>query len=322
MTDARITVSSIAVGPSADGELLGSIAKWGKGNMYIVADAHELPQIFVKEAKNAATPSFDEKSIKAVVKRPSFLQDVDTAHLPPLRGLTATVMKDAATEVIATPEDDPILAFWPVGLGRAAVFASDVKDRWGADWVKWKGYGPFFSAVVHAIERQRPAPLALDLSAGAIRGGARTITMSVEARDAAGEYRNLLRPVVRVSAGGASRDVAARQVAPGRYEATVVADATRPIVATVSEGPSDAIKPSRTIAPDPAIEYRFSAPDENLLRAIAGATGGSWRPEAASLGAKPGERSSERWPLWPVLVALALAVWFVDLTFRRVRVFE
>jgi uncharacterized membrane protein len=322
MTDARITVSSIAVGPSADGELLGSIAKWGKGNMYIVADAHELPQIFVKEAKNAATPSFDEKSIKAVVKRPSFLQDVDTAHLPPLRGLTATVMKDAATEVIATPEDDPILAFWPVGLGRAAVFASDVKDRWGADWVKWKGYGPFFSAVVHAIERQRPAPLALDLSAGAIRGGARTITMSVEARDAAGEYRNLLRPVVRVSAGGASRDVAARQVAPGRYEATVVADATRPIVATVSEGPSDAIKPSRTIAPDPAIEYRFSAPDENLLRAIAGATGGSWRPEAASLGAKPGERSSERRPLWPVLVALALAVWFVDLTFRRVRVFE
>jgi hypothetical protein len=146
--------------------------------------------------------------------------------------------------------------------------------------------------------------------------------MSVEARDAAGEYRNLLRPVVRVSAGGASRDVAARQVAPGRYEATVVADATRPIVATVSEGPSDAIKPSRTIAPDPAIEYRFSAPDENLLRAIAGATGGSWRPEAASLGAKPGERSSERRPLWPVLVALALAVWFVDLTFRRVRVFE
>ena len=322
MADARITVSSIAVGPSADGELLGNIAKWGKGNMYTVADAHELPQIFVKEAKNAATPSFDEKTIKPVVKRPSFLQDVDTTHLPPLRGLTATVMKEAATEVIATPEDDPILAFWPVGLGRAAVFASDVKDRWGADWVKWKGYGPFFSAVVHAIERQRPAPLALDVDAGPVRGGARSLTMTVEARDAAGEYRNLLRPMIRVSAGSAARNVPARQVAPGRYEATVVADANRPLVASVSEGPSDVVKPSRTIAPDPAAEYRFSAPDENLLRAISTATGGTLRPAAASLAAKPGERSSERRPLWPALAALALALWFVDLTFRRIRVFE
>jgi uncharacterized membrane protein len=323
MTDARITVSSIAVGPSADGELLGDIARWGKGNMYTVADAHELPQIFVKEAKNAATPSFEEKTIKAIVKRPSFLQDVDTAHLPPLRGLTSTVMKEAATEVIATPEDDPILAFWPVGLGRAAVFASDVKDRWGADWVKWKGYGPFFSALVHAIERQRPAPLALGLEAGPIRGGARAVTLTVEARDAAGEYRNLLRPVLRVSNDAGSRNVTARQVAPGRYEATIVTDASRPLVATVTDaGTTDAVKPSRTLAPDPAAEYRFSAPDEHLLRAIATATGGTWRPDPASLAAKPGERSSERRPLWPALVALALVLWFVDLTFRRIRVFE
>jgi uncharacterized membrane protein len=324
MTDARITVSSIAVGPSADGELLGDIAKWGKGNMYTVADAHELPQIFVKEAKNAATPSFDEKTIKPVVKRPSFLQDVDTTHLPPLRGLTTTVMKDAATEIIGTPEDDPILAFWPVGLGRAAVFASDVKDRWGADWVKWKGYGPFFSAVVHAIERQRPAPLALEIEAGPIRGGARQVRMAVEARDASGEYRNLLRPVVRLQTGtGASRTVAARQVAPGRYEAAVVADARQPLVASVTEaGTTDTVKPSRTIAPDPAAEYRFTAPDEGLLKAIASATGGAWKPQPTSLAAKTGERSSERRPLWPAFVALALGLWFVDLTFRRVRVFE
>ena len=61
MVDAKITVSSVAVGPSADQELLRNIAKWGKGQEYMVADPKELPQIFVKEAKNAATPSFDEK---------------------------------------------------------------------------------------------------------------------------------------------------------------------------------------------------------------------------------------------------------------------
>ena len=43
MREARITVSSIAVGPAADQELLKNIAGWGQGREYMVADAHELP---------------------------------------------------------------------------------------------------------------------------------------------------------------------------------------------------------------------------------------------------------------------------------------
>jgi len=30
-------------------------------------------------------------------------------------------VKDGALEVVSTSDDDPVLAFWPVGLGRAAV---------------------------------------------------------------------------------------------------------------------------------------------------------------------------------------------------------
>ena len=82
-------------------------------------------------------------------------------------GRTATVIKDTRARAAATTtDDDPLLAFWPIGLGRTAVFASDVKDRWAADWVRWRGYGPFFTAVVHALERQRAPPLALDVAAG------------------------------------------------------------------------------------------------------------------------------------------------------------
>ena len=66
MATARITVSTVAVGPSADPELLRNIARWGKGRTYQVADAKELPQIFVKEARNAGTAAFDEKQINAV----------------------------------------------------------------------------------------------------------------------------------------------------------------------------------------------------------------------------------------------------------------
>ncbi len=66
MVQAKITLSSVAVGPSADPELLKNLANWGKGRSYVVADAAQVPEIFVKEAKNAITPGFDEKAIKPV----------------------------------------------------------------------------------------------------------------------------------------------------------------------------------------------------------------------------------------------------------------
>lgn len=325
MVEARITVSSVAVGPAADAELLQNIAKWGKGEEYLVADAKELPQIFVKEAKNAKTPAFDEKSMSPVVKQPAFLRDVDLAHMPPLKGWTATVLKDSALELIATSDDDPLLAFWPVGLGRAAVFASDVNNRWGANWVTWAGYGPFFTAVVHALERQRPPAAALEVSPGPIHGTTRTVAIAVEARDAQGRYRDLLHPTLQLRAGdGATREVAARQVAPGRYEATVVADALQPLSVSVTGAGADdsASATSRVIVPDPMAEYRFRPPDDDLLKAIAAGTGGVWRPTPAALSRAAGDRRTERRPMWPALVIFALALWFVDLLFRRIRVFE
>ena len=325
MVAARITVSTVAVGPSADPELLRNIARWGKGRSYQVADAKELPQIFVKEARNAATPAFDEKQITPVVKTPAFLSGVDLTHVPHLKGRTATVLKETALELLATDDDDPLLAFWPIGLGRTAVFASDVKDRWAANWVTWRGYGPFFSAVARALERRRPAAAALDLVAGPIHGNARSVAISVEARDVNGRNRDLLRPVAQVrAADGAPADVALRQVAPGRYEATVVADASRPLEVTLADAhPGDVSGiASRVVLPDAAAEYRFRAADEPRLRSLAVATGGAWRPGPEALASAAGDRRTERRPIWPTLVIIALCLWFVDLVLRRVRVFE
>jgi Ca-activated chloride channel homolog len=321
MSEARITVSSVAVGPAADRELLHNIAVWGKGRDYTVQNAKELPEVFVKEAKNAATPSFDEKDITPVVKAPAFLGAVDATHAPKLKGITATVLKDTALEVMATDEGDPLLAFWPIGLGRTAVFASDVKNRWATNWIKWRGYGPFFAAVVHAIERQRPRLLDLQAVAGPIDQGRREIRVSIEARDANGGYADLLRPTVTVTSDQSrTATVSLRQVAPGRYEATVLSDAMRPVTLTTTDSTGGTI--TRIVVADPAAEYRFRPPDEALLRSIASATGGTWKPEMSQLSAAPTDRHSERRPLWPALTIAALCLWFIDLLLRRIRVFE
>jgi uncharacterized membrane protein len=321
MVEARITVSAIAVGPAADPELLGNIAKWGKGRYYAVSDAKELPQIFVKEAKDASTPAFDERAITPVVKNPAFLVGVDLAHVPPLKGRTATVLKDTALELLATDDEDPLLAFWPIGSGRVAVFASDVKDRWAADWVSWRGYGPFFASVVRAVERRRPPAAALDIVAGPIRGQARSIAVGLETRAADGRYRDLLNPRVQVSAaGGKPAPIPLRQVMAGRYEATIVADARQ--VVTFAATASDPGTTSIAVVPDTAAEYRFRPPDEGLLRGMATATGGAWMPTAATLANSPDDRRTERRQASTAFIVLALVLWFADIVMRRIRIFE
>jgi len=103
-----------------------------------------------------------------------------------------------------------------------------------------------------------------------------------------------------------------------------MADATQPI--TISLDGADASTSggvtSGTVLPDTAAEYRFRAPDESLLRSIASATGGAWHPTAATLANTTADTRTARRPLWPWLVALAFALWFVDLVLRRVRIFE
>jgi len=323
MVAAKITVSSIAVGPAADAELLGNIAKWGKGRSYVVQDAKEVPQIFVKEAKDAATPAFDEgKTIKPVVKARGFLDGVDFTRMPGLRGRTATVLKDNAMLLLATEDDDPLLSFWPIGAGRTAVFASDVKDRWAADWVKWRGYGPFFTSVVRAIERQRPRPFTLDVTTRNVDGGARTLAIAVEARDAHGAYRDLLKPTVRVeSADGKNVELPARQVAPGRYETSVVADATQALAVSLA-GSDGSVVASRLVLPDSQAEYRFRPADAGLLDGIARATGGTMHAVAADLSRTGGAHQTARRAMWPGLVLAALGLWLLDILMRRVRVLE
>jgi uncharacterized membrane protein len=327
MVEARITMSTVAVGPSADPELLKNLAQWGKGRAYAVADATQVPEIFVKEAKSSSSPGFDEKTITPVVKTAGFLSSVNLSRMPKLKGRTATVLKDGALELMATDEEDPLLAFWPIGLGRTAVFASDVKDRWAADWVRWRGYGPFFASLVRALQRQRSPAVALEVSPGPVRGGGRTVAVAVEARDATGQYRNLQNPAVQVRqpGRGSPARVVTRQVAPGRYEATVMADASQLLSLSVEGADARTATGGATasaVVPDPAAEYRFRAPDDTLLRSIASATGGAYHPTPASLANATGDSRTARRPLWPALLTLALILWFVDLLLRRIRLFE
>jgi hypothetical protein len=123
-----------------------------------------------------------------------------------------------------------------------------------------------------------------------------------------------------VKAGAASTRLQLRQVAPGRYEATVVADADQPLTVTAL-GDGNAAT-SRIVVPDPAAEYRFSPADEGLLKSLAQATHGGFMPTPEMLTNATRDRRTARRPIAPALIVVALALWFSDILLRRVRVFE
>src|SRR5690606_362154 len=102
-----------------------------------------------------------------------------------------------------TDREEPLLATWPYGLGRTAVFASDAKDRWASRWVSWRGYGPFWTRVVRAVRRQSVPPVRLSIDAERRPHGVTAATIRLDARTPEGGYQNLLRPsfVVRATSG-------------------------------------------------------------------------------------------------------------------------
>jgi hypothetical protein len=194
-----------------------------------------------------------------------------------------------------------------------------VKDRWASDWLQWRGYGPFFASVVRAIARQRPSEVGVEITAGAAAGNARSVSVAIESRDAHGKFSDRLKPNVTVQAAdGTTVTRTARQVLPGRYETSVVADAAQPLTITVD---SAGARASRFVIPDRAAEYRFRPADRTSLASLAGATGGSLGATASAIreasAATPARRA-----LWPALVVSALVCFLIDILLRRVRILE
>lgn len=322
MADAKITVSTVAVGAEADQALMESIARLGMGRFYFTESAERVPRIFVDETRKLVNQSFIEEPVRAVVRgRAEALRGIDFGAAPALKGFASVKPRDAAQLYLVTDSGAPLLAQWQVGLGKAVVFTSDVKNRWGADWVGWPGYPKLFGQLVREVLRRDSAE---ETDFRVTRDGADAV-VRLSSLDSAGAFRNGLAPVVSVkSPGGETRKVALRQTGPGRYEARIpVADGTGPARFELAEVPG---VPKAMIAKAgprelhrgfPA-ELRLHPPDAALLRSLAEQTGGKYAPEAGEVFAAYGDSAVVPKALWPWFAAAGLLFYLLDLAVRRV----
>ena len=315
MSDSEITVSSVAVGQEADRELLGNIATWGRGRSYFIQDAEFVPRIFIQETQIASQSTLVEEAVETtVVISVEAFTDIDLDAAPALRGYVRTLAKETAEVLIQSDSENPLLARWRYGLGRTAIFTSDVKNRWAADWLTWEGYGKFWSQLVRETMRRDGGD---ELRFVVERAGDEAL-ITVSALTDEGAYRTDLDPRLRVvEAGGEGVPLSFQQVGPGTFQArhTLGSPGEDPYRFELSgNGIEDR---SHALYYRYGDEYRLYPANAELLDEIAVQTGGKFLPDVDEIFDDYGETASVPTPLWPWLSALALISFLMDIAVRR-----
>ncbi|HEB64922.1 MAG TPA: VWA domain-containing protein, partial [Chloroflexi bacterium] len=143
-----VTLTAIGVGADAT-PALQRWAELGGGRYHFVRDPATLPAIFTTETALVSRSYLVEETFTPLQTAASPL--IPAGGLPPLYGYVATEAKQTAQVVLQSPKEDPILAVWRYGLGKALAFTSDATGRWGRDWLRWEGYAPFWETAARAV---------------------------------------------------------------------------------------------------------------------------------------------------------------------------
>jgi hypothetical protein len=242
---------------------------------------------------------------------------------PPLLGYVATSAKQTAEVILRGPEpyQDPILASWQYGLGRAVAFTSDATARWGANWVNWDNFVRFWNQAVRWTMTEGKND---NIETRVVMEGEQA-RLVVDARDNNGAFLNGLNLQLSVVDPLSQASLMAlRQVAPGRYEATFKPENEGAYILHVSGvGQGDtpvAVDQTTGWVMSYSAEYDVSGSGdgEALLSSLAGLTGGrSLKDDPALAFAHNLSAQAAATPIWPWFLLLALLLLPFDIAVRR-----
>jgi uncharacterized membrane protein/Mg-chelatase subunit ChlD len=318
MKAAGITLSTVGAGGGAN-PFLEQLARSGGGRFYAASNPASIPDIFLKETQQVSGQQIvEEKFFPILTTQSPILRGIE-GGMPSLLGYNGTTAKPAAQTVLVTARDDPLLAQWQYGLGRAVAWTSDSTGRWAKSWVGWEGFSKFFSQMVGWTF---PGEESGGIEASFVDRAGRTY-LRVESVAEDGSPRDFY--ATRVALVGPDLTPAAvdlSQVAPGVYESPVESLESGAYAVRVTQTKPGTAALGRTlglIAPT-AAEYRLLGANEPLLGAIRGATGGKVAALPADAWLHDLRATSHHADLWPLLLVLALLLWPLDIALRRVSV--
>ncbi|MGQ0607833.1 MAG: VWA domain-containing protein [Chloroflexota bacterium] len=326
MQAAGITLSTIGTGGGSAG-LLERLAEEAGGRYYDAADATTIPDIFLRETIRTAGEQIVEETFQPIPSASSEILDgLDAGRLPQLLGYNATTAKGSATVALLTGREDPLLAQWQYGLGRAVAWTSDARQAWATPWI---GTPEFGTLTAQLVAWTLPPQDAEGIDVRFSPGDDGELNVEVTSFDDEAGPRNFYRTVLRlVSPDLEPAQTMLEQVGPGRYAGTVRADAQGAYLVRVAqtfedETGTDAASRTLGIVSPAAEEYRRLGIDTDALASYALAGGGRELPlagEGAPSAAWTHDIRADAFPtpIWPWLLLLAILLVPLDVGVRRV----
>jgi len=333
-----VTLSTIGVGQDIDAQLMSALARGGLGRYYFTDRVREIPRIMLRETNVVTRPvAMEGRVLPRVAAASPLLRDLAPAELPALGGYVVTTPKATAELALQSERGDPLLASWQYGLGRVVAWTADAGPQWSAEWLGWPRFSQFWSQVVRwtlAPPEQgdlqvllRPQPPRGPAAGPAPRGPAVVVRVDALREDGTFLDDAPTEAQIRAPSGHAAR-LPLPQTAPGRYEASFLADQPGLYQVEIVQQRAGSTRHEQAALVVPADPERAHVgANEPLLARLAHETGGRLLteptrdlvlPDAARAPAAPD--SAERWqPIGSWLVALALLLFVLDVAARRLR---
>ena len=307
MTDARIGITTIAIGAAAK-NVLEAIAKAGKGRFKHVQNVQELPKVLMNAVKETQNYIVQETFQPNIVNQETLILEGISA-LPILYGYVATAEKTAAQVFISSHKDEPILTGWHYGLGKSVAWTSDVKPAWSRAWISWENFGKFWGQVINWTLPVEGTDVDFDLIVSPQNGKAEVVIDTQLASSA--EF------TVQVAGpNSTSQSVNMHQESATRYLGTFLMNESGSYIVTAKrEG--DAGKRTETLSLSYPAEYADFDVNHVLLKQLSEETDGIYAPTIAQIAAPAGVPIEKRVSLaWGLLVA-AILLFVLEMILRR-----
>jgi uncharacterized membrane protein len=319
----KITVSTVMIGGHVAPDTMTFIAELGRGRFYDVRSPAQLPQIFIKEAAVILKSAIFEEPFKPQIASGSeLIRGITGAEMPPLLGYVATSIKPRAETPLVSEKGDPVLAHWQYGLGRAVAFTSDAKPKWAQQWLGWPKYRQFWSQVAQwSLRKLENADFTTDVSVDRGEG-----TISVEALDASGNFRNFLNlESLVVSPRGERVTVQLEQTGPGQYQAKFPTKEVGAYLINLLEKKNGELAASQVLGASVNYSPEFAAmePNLNLLSRVV-ESGGGRMLDLSNPSLNPFEINRQKTfqprDLWEWLLRFAILLFPLDVAIRRIQI--
>ena len=319
----QISITTIRIGAdTVNLQLLSYMSDKTSGRFYHVEDVELLPQLMIKDTKQVMREKDDDEDkskeiVPRVGDRGMILQGLDS--FPSLEEYMLTKPKTGANVQLYTDaykEHDPLLATWQYGLGKVVAVTFDPSGSGSSDWIRWEGYGKFWSQAVRwAIRDETP----WDYRLSAQVRNERTI-LQAESFDS--DDGGVLQ--IRVPRGGRTDELTLMPVAPRVYEAVMSGKRQGSFPVTILKrkngrvvNQKNEIVMVRQSTGDALAEYRQQHPNRDLLRELSEGTGGKIDPDLNELVSQKREgKKKQVHPLENTLIIGALFLLLGDIAVR------